>query len=231
MNTIVSKISRALLGWYIKGALIESIEGLENVPKSGNFILASNHLSHLDWFMCGYIVSPRKFTYIGQVDRYNSGIEGIGRRLMYFWADVIPIDRTSDDSKRQALIKGVEMLKKGYCVIIYPEGGRSYEGKMKDFKIGIGILHLQSGIPVLPVAFKGTYELMPPGGKLKIKKIVKIAIGKPLDFVDLKKKAQRMDNSSKEYRLMCIEVAKGIQNRVQKLYEQISGQPIAKARK
>ncbi|HOX30508.1 MAG TPA: lysophospholipid acyltransferase family protein [Candidatus Paceibacterota bacterium] len=223
MNTIVSTISRALLGWYIKGAFIEKIEGLENIPKTGNFILASNHLSHLDWFMCGYIVSPRKFTYIGQVDRYNSGIEGIGRRIMYLWADVIPIDRTNDESKRQALIKGVEMLRKGYCVIIYPEGGRSYEGKMKDFKPGVGMLHLQSGAPVLPVAFNGTYELMPPGGKLKVKKIVKIAIGKPLDFVDLKKRARKTDTSSKEYRSMCVKVALDIEDKVRDLYARVVG--------
>lgn len=222
MNTIVSTISRALLGGLVKGALIEKIEGWENIPKTGNFILASNHLSHLDWFMCGYIVTPRKFTFIGQVDRYNSGIEGFGRRLIYWYADVIPIDRTNDESKRQALIKGVEMLKKGYCVIIYPEGGRSYEGKMREFKLGVGILHLQSGVPILPVAFKGSYELMPPGGKLKIKKIVKIAIGKPMDFIDIKNRAKKTNNSSKEYRALCVDVAKGVQNRVQKLYTQIS---------
>jgi 1-acyl-sn-glycerol-3-phosphate acyltransferase len=217
MNTIVSTISRALLGGLVRGAFIEKIEGWENIPKTGNFILASNHLSHIDWFMCGYIVTPRKFPFIGQVDQYNSGIQGVARRLIYWYASVIPIDRTSDDSKRQALIKGVEMLKKRYCVIIYPEGGRSYDGKLREFKPGIGMLHLQSGVPILPVAFKGSYEVMPPGGKLKIKKGVKMAIGELLDFTDLKEKAKKIDYSSKDYRVMCVEVAKGVQNKVQKL--------------
>jgi len=115
------------------------------------------------------------------------------------------------------------MLRKGYCVIIYPEGGRSYEGKMKDFKPGVGMLHLQSGAPVLPVAFNGTYELMPPGGKLKVKKIVKIAIGKPLDFVDLKKRARKTDTSSKEYRSMCVKVALDIEDKVRDLYARVVG--------
>ena len=222
MNKFTSTISRALLGGLVRGKFIKDIQGLENIPKTGNFILASNHLSHLDWFMCGYIVTPRKFTFIGQVDRYNSGLPGIGRRLMYFWGDVIPIDRTSDESKKQALIKGVEMLKKGYCVVIYPEGGRSYDGKLHDFKPGVGKLHLESGVPILPVAFKGSYELLPPGGKLTVKQNVRIAIGKPLDFTDLRDKAKKNNYAGDEYRAMCDEVAKKLESKVQDLMKTIA---------
>jgi 1-acyl-sn-glycerol-3-phosphate acyltransferase len=221
MDTIVSTISRALLGGLVKGAFIKEINGWENIPKTGNFILASNHLSHLDWFMSGYIVTPRKFTFIGQVDRYNSGIQGIARRLMYWYADVIPIDRTSDESKKQALIKGVEMLKKGYCVIIYPEGGRSYDGRLHEFKPGVAKLHLESGAPILPVAFRGSRELMPPGGKLKLKQVVRIAIGVPLDFAKLREKAEKLNYSSNEYRSMCVDVAKAVEDRVRELEEGI----------
>ncbi len=222
MNKTVSTISRALLGGMIKAVFIKTITGLENVPKEGNFIFASNHLSHLDWFMSGYIVTPRKFTFIGQVDRYNSGIDGIGRRLMYWYADVIPIDRTSDESKKQALAKGVEALKNGYCVIIYPEGTRSRDGKLHEFKPGISKLHLESGVPVLPVAFNGSYEILPPGGKLKIKKLVRIAIGKPVDLVGMKEKARRLDYSGGEYRQLCADAAKIIEDEVRALKETIS---------
>jgi len=51
------------------------------------------------------------------------------------------------------------MLKKGYCVVIYPEGGRAYDGVMKNFKSGIGKLYLETGVPILPVALKGTNEI------------------------------------------------------------------------
>jgi 1-acyl-sn-glycerol-3-phosphate acyltransferase len=221
MNTIVSTVSRILLGRLVRGLFIKQINGLENVPKKGNFILASNHLSHLDWFMCGYIVTPRKFTFIGQVDRYNSGVEGVGRRTIYWYASVIPIDRTSDESKKQALIKGVEMLKKGYCVIIYPEGGRSYDGKLREFKPGVGKLHLESGVPILPVAFNGSYEVLPPGGKLNIKRLVKIEIGKPLDFPGLRERAEEINYSGGEYRDLCIGVAKALEERVRELKSKI----------
>ena len=48
---------------------------------------------------------------------------------------------------------------KGLWVIIYPEGGRAYDGVMREFKAGVGKLHLDSGVPVLPAAFKGTREI------------------------------------------------------------------------
>jgi 1-acyl-sn-glycerol-3-phosphate acyltransferase len=217
MNTFVSTISRLAMGWIVRGKLIKQINGWENIPKKGNFILASNHLSHADWFLCGYVITPRKFTFVGQVDKYNSGFPAVWRRLLYWYADVIPIDRTSDESKRQALAIAVEMLKKGYCVIIYPEGTRSKNGVMQTFKPGVGKLFLDSGVPVLPVGFFGSNEILPPGGKLKITKVATISIGKPLDFKEERTAATGLDPSGPEYHDLTVVVTQKIEDSVRAL--------------
>lgn len=216
MNTFVSTLSRFVLARAVRSLLIKDINGLDNIPKKSNFILASNHLSHSDWFMSGYITTPRRFTFLAQVDQYT-GFKKMWRNLIYWWGGIIPINRKSDESKRRAIATAIKMLKEGYCVVIYPEGGRAYDGVMRDFKSGVGKLHLESGVPVLPAALKGTQDLMPPHGKLKLKKVAQVSIGNLLDFPQERQAAQIMDKDSHEYRKLCAGVAKKIEDRVREL--------------
>ena len=182
----------------------------------GNCILAQNHLSHLDWLIDGYLCAPRRFTFIGQVDKMT-GVMGFLRDMLYGYAEVIPVNRKDKESKKRAIGKAIEMLKQGYCLIIYPEGTRSKDGQLHEFKPGVAKLHLESAVPVLPVAIEGTYELMPPGQKLKIKKIVTVSIGKPLDFLKEREEAKNLDKNSQEYYSLCSSVAKKIEDEVRLL--------------
>jgi len=216
MNKFISTISRFLLAGTVRRVLIKEIKGWDNIPQKGNFILASNHLSHMDWFMSGYIATPRKFTFIAQVDQYT-GFKKMWRNIIYWYGGIIPINRKSDESKKQAIDTAIKMLKKGYCVVIYPEGGRAYDGVMRDFKSGVGKLYLESGVPVLPVALRGTDELMPPHGNLKFKKTAQISIGKPLNFYKDREKANNLDKESKEYHNLCANIAAKIEREVSDL--------------
>ena len=216
MDKLNSIISKAILGGPIRRILIKEIKGLDNVPKRGNFILASNHLSHMDWFMSGYIAAPRKFTFIAQVDQYT-GFKKIWRNIIYFWGGIIPINRKSDDSKKEAIETAIKMLKHGYCVVIYPEGGRAYDGVMRDFKPGVGKLYIESGVPVLPIALKGTNELMPPHGKLKFRKVAEVSIGQPMVFPKEYEQARDLDKDSKEYHNLCANVTAKIEREVRDL--------------
>lgn len=216
MNTLISAVSRMILAAPIRTFLIKDIKGLENIPQKGNFILVSNHLSHADSFMSGYIITPRKFTFLSQVDQYT-GFKKMLRNLVYLWGGVIPVNRKSDESKKQAIETAVKMLKNGYCLVVYPEGGRAYDGVMREFKFGVGKLHLDSGVPVLPVALKGTRELMPLHGGLKFKKAAEIIIGKPLDFIEQRKAAESLNKDSEGYRNLCRVIAKRVEKRVREL--------------
>jgi 1-acyl-sn-glycerol-3-phosphate acyltransferase len=216
MKKIVSVLSWILLAplYY---SMVKEVRGKENVPKR-NFILASNHLSHIDWFIDGYFCTPRRFTFIGQVDKMT-GFMGFLRDLLYGYAEVIPVNRKDGESRKQAFARALQRLKQGYILNIYPEGTRSRDGKLHEFKPGVARLHLESGAPVLPVAVKGSYELMPPGQKLKIKKTVSLIVGKPLDFEKERNIASGLDKSSQEYHQLCDGIVKQIEDEIGRLLQ------------
>lgn len=216
MDTLVSIASRTVLAFPIKRLLIKKITGLENIPEKGSFILASNHLSHVDSLMCGYLMTPRKFTFLSQTDQY-SGLKKVLRNTVYCWGGVIPFNRKDSLSKKQAIATGITKLREGYRLVIYPEGGRSYDGIMREFKPGVAVIHLESGAPVLPIALKGTREILPPHGRFKITKSAEITIGRILDFSKERKQAVKLDKKSEEYRKICDNIAKKIENEVRGL--------------
>jgi 1-acyl-sn-glycerol-3-phosphate acyltransferase len=214
MKKIVSILSWILLAplYY---SMVKEVKGKENIPKR-NFILASNHSSHLDWFINGYFCTPRRFTFIGQVDKMT-GSTAFWRDRLYDYSEVVPMNRKDPESRKQALAEAAERLKRGSILIIYPEGTRTRDGQLHEFKPGVARLHFETGAPILPVALKGTYELMPPGGKLKIKKIVTVTVGKPLDFEKERDIAAELDKNSDEYRKLCLNIAKKAEDNMQEL--------------
>jgi len=181
MNKALSWFCYLFLKPIVKLIWIKEVRGIENIPKE-NFILAANHQSHWDQVITAYLCVPRRFTYLGQIDKY-SGFEAFLRNFLYFVAGVIPVHRYNEESKRKAIRECVERLKKGEILIMYPEGTRSKDGKIHEGKPGIAKIYLETGVPILPVAIKGNFEIMPVGKSFpKFKKIVKINVGKPLEF-------------------------------------------------
>jgi len=220
MNKVVSWFCKIFIKPIVNFCFIREVKGLENIPKR-NFILASNHQSHLDWIVCGFFCVPRRFTYLGQVDRYT-GFLGFGRRLLYFVAGVIPVNRKDKVSKEIALKKAIEALKNGDILVIYPEGTRSQTGEIQRGKWGTAKIYLKTGVPILPTAIKGTFELFPPGKEFpKIKRIVKINIGRPLYFKKEEEKAKNLDYDSGEYQTLIQQITDKLMEEITHLYLQI----------
>lgn len=152
---------------------IEEIQGLENVPKDTNFVLASNHQTNLDHFFVPFPVEDRleKVHFIGKRDNL---LEFLVASFFYWIAETIPVNRKAKD-KRKVLDKAVETLKKGGIIIIYPEGTRNRKSAMLEGKTGAAEMAIRSGVPVLPVALIYK-DNVPRRFPLRIK------IGKPLYF-------------------------------------------------
>lgn len=220
MNKILRWFCYIFLKPIVKLVWIKEIRGLENLPRR-NFILASNHQSHWDQVINGYLCVPRKFTYLGQIDKYT-GFEGFLRNIFYAIAGVIPINRLDPESKRRALLKCVERLKKGEILIIYPEGTRTRTGEILPPKPGIGKIYLKSGVPILPVAIKGNFEILPTSARFpKFRKIVQVNIGEILEFKEELEMARNLDCQSEEYKQISIQIAQRVMERIKKLYESI----------
>ncbi len=178
MNRVVSWLCKIFLKPIVSFFLIKEVRGRENIPQK-NFILVSNHVSYLDIIIDGYLCVPGKFHFIGQIDGWKGVMKWLIRAI-YFISGVIPLDRQSDRSREDALKKAIKILKKGNILVLYPEGRRSVNGEVQEGRFGVAKIFLETGVPILPAGIKGTFELMPPGGKLKIKKNVEVNIGKPL---------------------------------------------------
>lgn len=216
MNKSTSWFCKILIAPFVRGLFIKKINGSENIPK-GNFILASNHQSHLDILICGYLCVPRKFTYIGQVDKYE-GFQAFLRNIFYAFGGVIPVNRKDEVSKKEATLKAINALKKGYSLVIYPEGTRSRTGEIQEGKLGIAKIFLKTKVPVLPLGIKGTFELMAPGKETpRFKKIVEANVGKPLFFEEELKSAAGLNENSEEYKNVLQKITDKIMEEVQKL--------------
>lgn len=220
MNRILSWFCYIFLKPIVKFIWIKEVRGIENIPKT-NFILVSNHQSHWDQVTNAYLCVPRKFTYLGQIDKYV-GMDGFLRNLIYSIARVIPIHRQNEDSKKKALKECIARLKKGEILIMYPEGTRSPDGKIHEGKPGAILLNLETGVPILPVANKGNFEIMPIGAPFpKFKKIVKINVGKIIDFSTEKEKMKNISPESPEYKELCQELTKKVMDEIKRLFNQI----------
>lgn len=207
MNRFFSWFCKIFLAPIVKALFIKEIRGKENLPR-GNFILVSNHQSYLDILADAYICLPRKFHFIGQIDGFKGPLRWF-ILFIYFLTGVIPLERQSKDSKKKALKKAIRFLKKGGILIIYPEGRRSLNGKIQKGKFGTAKIFLKTGLPIVPAGIQGTFDLLPPNGKLKIRKKIVVNIRPPLFFQEEFEKAKNFKEDSFEYR----EVLEKITNR------------------
>ncbi|MEK6652064.1 MAG: AMP-binding protein [Nitrospirota bacterium] len=159
------------------------VKGKENIPDSP-FIITPNHSSYLDALVIASglpMKMLRSIYFHGFQQYFASRPTAFLARL----AHVIPIDPDAYLGKALQLSGYVLRNNKNLC--IFPEGGRSYDGNLMEFKKGIGILALEMNVPVVPALIKGSFEALPKGSyKLRFKKIT-VKIGKPFYPSDLDK--------------------------------------------
>lgn len=158
------------------------VEGVENVPKHGPAIIASNHVSFSDSFFMPLVV-PRKVTFLAKSDYFTErGVKGWFKRQFFSGVGQVPIDRSGGQASEGAIRTALRVLGEGKLLGIYPEGTRSPDGRLYRGKTGVARMALEAGVPVIPVAMIGTYEIQPPGKIIPRIKRPGIRFGKPLDF-------------------------------------------------
>jgi 1-acyl-sn-glycerol-3-phosphate acyltransferase len=138
------------------------VKGAERIP-SGTCIFAANHTSSADApAVVGAI--PRRIAILLKRSLFEWPIVGQAFRLAHF----IPVDRFNRESAIDSLEKATEALRSGQSFLIYPEGTRSPDGRLQEFKKGTAVMAIKSGVPVVPVACSGAHRVMEKR-KLRIK--------------------------------------------------------------
>jgi len=135
--------------------------GMENLPDEP-CIIAPNHQSVLDGFLVASLLKRRfiKKTYVYAKEKH---FRGPFLRFMANRNNIILVDVNKD--LKLSIQKLAEVLKKGKNLMIFPEGTRTMTGKLGDFKQTFAILSQELQVPVIPVAIKGSYDILPSGSR------------------------------------------------------------------
>ena len=158
------------------------VVGLENVPKEGAVVLASNHLSFIDSIFLPLVVD-RRVVFLAKSEYFTGkGLKGWATKLFFQATGQLPIDRSGGKASEASLLTGLRVLGEGRVLGIYPEGTRSPDGKLYRGRTGIARMALEAKVPVIPVVMVDTDTAMPIGRTVPRIVRVGIVIGEPLDF-------------------------------------------------
>lgn len=135
------------------------VKGRENIPKSGGFVLVSNHSSFLDPIFLS-ISCPRVLNYMARDSLFRNPLFG-------WWlldVGVFPVKRWSGDLP--AIRAAVRRLKAGRGLGLFPEGTRSPDGQIRDFSQGFALLADKAGVPMVPARVIGSYKAFGKGSRM-----------------------------------------------------------------
>ena len=171
-----------VLGPVLKTLFRPWVKGLDNVPAEGAAILASNHLSFSDSIFMPVMV-PRPVVFLAKSEYFTGkGIKGRLTATFFRLTNQLPMDRSGGAASALSLNAGMDVLKNGSLLGIYPEGTRSPDSRLYRGKVGVARLALQARVPVIPVAMIGTDKVQPIGKRMPNIRRIGMIFGEPLDF-------------------------------------------------
>jgi 1-acyl-sn-glycerol-3-phosphate acyltransferase len=181
-DRMTSRISRVL--FYLTGSRVK-ITGLENVPEQGAVLFVSNHQGHMDSIIIhGFINKSKGFISIVEVLKIP-----ILRTWMKYMRCVF-VDRKDTRQSLTCINQGIEHLKSGQSMVVFPEGHLTDGVPLEDFKRGWLKLATKSGVPIVPVCVKNSYKILSKDGSSVRSAIVECVISKPVFAINLKKEEE-----------------------------------------
>lgn len=152
-----------------------SVTGTGQLDPEKPYIFAANHQSQFDILVLQGFLGVN-FRWLAKKELFKVPIWGAAMRR----AGYIPIDRSHGRQAIKSLDEAARKISAGTSVIIFPEGTRSIDGKLHDFKAGAMVLAIKSGVPIVPVAIIGTFGVLPKGSLLMNPGMVQIRVGLPI---------------------------------------------------
>ncbi|MCK5306037.1 MAG: 1-acyl-sn-glycerol-3-phosphate acyltransferase [Candidatus Omnitrophica bacterium] len=158
--------SRAIFTVLFKLFFRIRVLGAENIPAAGPFIVAANHVSYLDPVVVG-VASPRRVAFITRGSLFKNRCFG----LLIKSVGAFPLS-DGEGSNIAAIRKALGILKTNAGLLVFPEGTRSYDGKLRTGLSGVGLIAARAGCPVIPAFVSGTDKALPRGaGFIKIARV------------------------------------------------------------
>ena len=188
----VGRLGKRLLHWAQRtvydAAFNVKVTGKENIPYNEQCIIIANHCSHLDVGLIKYALGD-----------YAPNLAALAASDYFFdtqykrdffepFTNLIPVDRTAplEHSLRHA--EGA--MRNGEMVLVFPEGTRSVDGQLQDFKHGIGYLQNKVHLTILPLYLRGTHKAMSKGSAVPVSRRLRAHIGRPISAGFLAKETE-----------------------------------------
>jgi 1-acyl-sn-glycerol-3-phosphate acyltransferase len=160
--TVISKNPDALYWAGVRGVMFfvravgvrVRVVGTERIP-AGTSLFVANHTSSADApAVVGAI--PRRIAILLKKSLFAYPIVGQAFHRAHF----IPVDRSKQESAIASLEKAIEAMRAGQSFLIYPEGTRSPDGRLQEFKKGAVVMAINAGVPIVPMACSGAHRIM-----------------------------------------------------------------------
>src|SRR5579875_126230 len=170
-ETVANGAQRAVLAGWLKPRII----GRGNVPANRNVLVVANHCSHFDFAIIRDALGTMGAQMVVLAARDYFFNTPLRRFVAHNFSPLIPFDR--ERAQLESLDQALAQLAAGRSVLMFPEGTRSADGSLQEFKSGAGYLALRSGCDVLPIHISGTHQVLGKGSVVPRRHPVEVRIG------------------------------------------------------
>lgn len=178
----IDRTIRVWSRWFLTIAPIRhTIVGRDTLDRNGQYVFVANHLSNFD-IPVMFLAAPVPIRYLAKKELYKipilaSAMEAIG---------IIKIDRKAHGRAHAVINDGVRRAKeRGHSLIIFPEGSRSVDGELHEFKKGAFRIAISNDLTVVPVTIDGTWDVWKPGARIFYPGTVTTTIHDPIPTTNL----------------------------------------------
>ncbi len=166
--------------WIVRNALRLAgvtivVAGQENLPQR-TCIYMANHQSNIDPPIL-FVVLPPRIAMMGKKQVFSIPVLGGALRA----GDFVSVHREDPEEARESVEVALEKLQRGISFLVYPEGHRSWDGRLLPFKHGVFVLAIRAGVPIVPVTVDGATGLMPKGKWEIYPGVVRVTIHPPVE--------------------------------------------------
>jgi 1-acyl-sn-glycerol-3-phosphate acyltransferase len=176
--TAISYVLRHWM-WRLASAVSGGLTVTGKWRGSGGCIVVANHSSHADTAVLLAALPPKAKPVFGAAADYWFDVR-VRRFIATSLAGVPPVRRNAEGSYAALLAAARPALKTGRTIVLYPEGTRSTDGTIGEFRSGALRLARECGVPIVPVAVTGTADVLPKGGRWSPAPM-QVRIGEPVD--------------------------------------------------
>jgi len=157
-------------------------DGRDKIDRNGSYIFASNHASYMDTPVILANI-PVQFRFLAKKGLFS--IPFLGWHLTR--AGHVPVYRDNPRAAVKTLgLAADRVQKQGISLLVFPEGGRTQDGELQEFKDGAAYMAIRAGVPIVPVALIGTRPILPFGSGTPRSGTVEMRIGEPIPTAGLK---------------------------------------------